>query len=300
MRFAQILLLAAFVSTVASAAAPVGATPIFVGTRFAKPVAFVSMPGATDEFFVATRDGQLSILKGDANGALVGVTRRANLALLDFGFDRLRSLVVSPDFAADATVYAFYVTRSPRKGVLARIRLSTSRTAVLDRVLLETPLRNSDKSGGALAFDSRGGLNLALGAGVINETLRSHLIRFEGTSLAQAVPMGFEQPSALAFDDEQIALWMTDKKKLLFGDVDGNTLLDSASRDLVAVACPTNVSTPACVYGDDNGRLYMRIGGVNAEATEIGRVPNLYLLANDNADRLYALNERGEIFVLSR
>lgn len=186
------------------------------------PLAFAAAPDGSGRIFVATKDGRILILRGDAVDPVPLLDLRRLVS--NGGEQGLLGVAVRPDFPTDPRVFVDY-TNDRGHTIVASYRISTTTPDAADPATATTILTveqpYANHNGGALAFGADGMLYVSLGDGGSGgdplgngqnvDTLLGKLLRLDvGTGSSGSAP--YAVPADNPFVDRVGArpeIWLT-------------------------------------------------------------------------------------------
>jgi glucose/arabinose dehydrogenase len=211
---------------------------------FSRPVEVVAYPGG--RMLVADQGGLIELLDLADGGTSTSVLLNLKGTVSRQGNEeRLLSVVLDPDFAANGFLYTYYSASSPRRSVLSRFTVpagADEADAGSELVILELEQPFSNHNGGAVRFGPDGMLYLGFGDGGSGgdprgngqdpSTLLGSVIRIDVRAASEAqryaIPpdnpsfaatlnarpetwaFGFRNPWRMALDPATGALWLAD------------------------------------------------------------------------------------------
>ena len=321
--------------------APASGTPIparpaegaYKLTRFLAQADYEFMlglvPASPEKAILITQTGRLYRLSldGRAPPALIGDISK-KLARASGSEEGLLGIAISPDFAADGTVYLYYTLGSPQPSILSRFRIVDGLIEESsEQILLEIAQPFSNHNGGQLAFGPDGYLYLALGDGGSGGdprgngqnlgTLLGKILRLDVSGGKLKIPpdnpfagrpdarpeiyaYGLRNPWRFTFDRATGQLWASDVGQNRWEEVDrivaggnyGWNVLEGFEC-FQASACETaGMQMPRAVYGREGGCSIT--GGYVYRGQAMPELDGWYIYGDFCSGKIWALNTAAE------
>ncbi|HET8707441.1 MAG TPA: PQQ-dependent sugar dehydrogenase [Pseudomonadales bacterium] len=290
-----------------------------------KIITMLPLPGSS-KLIRIYQDGTI---EGVESGTGV-TTQFATLSPLTDGEQGLLGLAIDPNFISNHYIYVYYTTSVNGAGNsrVSRFTLNSNLTGMnagSEKVLFQTAYVNSSHKAGALAFDDKGNLLIALGDDHISDNAQNlgsyygKILRitpaYTDNGPAYSIPSdnpfvntagakpeiwayGFRNPFKMSFDPVDKKLWVGDVGEMSYEEIDivtgGNNYgwpyYEGKHATGVSTSLPASRFTmPIYEYGHDEGLCI--IGGFVYRGNAIPGLVGQYVFGDFSLGTIWALKD---------